>query len=126
LSARFPDKKIYVHQISCRAGVYSDYKEKLLDLKYLTNMYAEYGQKNPEWGKQVIDFIQSIQDKIHSSSTDEIEMQLDELTRDFDKMNIDDRAFEIYTQAKEESLFKEQYQLITAVLATKFNSQSYV
>ena len=126
LSARYPDKKIYVHQLSCREGDYSDYKQNLLDLKYLTNIYAEHrSQNDAEWSQYVLDFIGSIEEKIRSTTNDEIEMQLDELTRDFEKINIEDRAFDTYTDEKVKSLLSQNYKYVTTILATEFSDNVY-
>lgn len=41
LSAKYPDKKLYIHQLSCRVGNYSDYKDNLRELKQLIEQYGE-------------------------------------------------------------------------------------
>jgi hypothetical protein len=123
LSAKYADKKIYVHQLSCRSGEYTDYKQQMKNVKQLMDAYHDANnQQNSSLGQYIESVLTTIKEEY---TEDTMGMEIDELTRDFDKIGIRQNAFHSYSDAYMEQLIQNKYKLVCAMLSTDFNSTVY-
>jgi hypothetical protein len=119
LSAKYPTKKLYVHQLSCRAGTYTDYKENLAELNSLVKTYHESDEPHHE---RIAELLQKIYHETEQEKHDSIEMQVDELVRDFSDIGFKETLFTKYTKTKHEQLIQNKYELASVVLDSQFSN----
>ena len=123
LSTKYADKKIYVHQLSCRSGEYTDYKQQMKNVKQLMDAYHDANnQHNSSLGQYIESVLTTIKEKY---TEDTMGMEIDELTRDFDKIGIRPSTFHAYSDAYMEQLIQNKYKLVWTMLSTDFNSTIY-